>query len=90
MANSTVFTNNRTQAVRLPAQTRFPDTVKKVAVRVVGAERIVAPIDATWDSFFNAELMPTDDFMSERASPEQAAREPLDSPQPKRELPRQR
>ena len=33
MADSTVFTNNRTQAVRLPAETRFPDTVKKVALR---------------------------------------------------------
>lgn len=84
MADSTVFTNNRTQAVRLPAETRFPDTVKKVAVRVVGVERIVAPIGATWDSFFNAGLLPTDDFLSERASQEQPAREPLDPSQPRR------
>ena len=80
MADSTVFTNNRTQAVRLPAETRFPDTVKKVAVRVVGVERIVAPIDAAWDSFFDGGLMPTNDFLAERASQEQAAREPLDAP----------
>ncbi len=79
MADSTMFTNNRTQAVRLPAETRFPDTVKKVAVRVVGVERIVAPINATWDSFFRAGPVPTDDFMVERASQEQAAREPLDA-----------
>jgi len=85
MADSTVFTNNRTQAVRLPAETRFPESVKKVAVRVVGVERIVAPIDATWDSFFNGAPLPTDDFMAERASQEQAARESLDSPQPRRE-----
>lgn len=79
MPDSTVFTNNRTQAVRLPAETRFPDTVKKVAVRVVGVERIVAPIDAAWDSFFLGGALPTDDFMAERAGQEQAEREPLDA-----------
>lgn len=89
MADSTVFTNNRTQAVRLPAETRFPDAVKKVAVRVVGVERIVAPIDATWDSFFNGPL-PTDDFMAERAGQDQAARESLDAPVPRRRSRRQR
>ena len=78
MAQSTVFTNNRTQAVRLPAETRFPDSVKKVAVRVVGVERIVAPIDAAWDSFFLAGPTPTDDFMADRASQHQPARESLD------------
>ncbi len=84
MADSTVFTNNRTQAVRLPAETRFPESVKKVAVRVVGVERIVAPIDATWDSFFQAVPLPTDDFMAERASQQQAEREALDESPPKR------
>lgn len=79
MADSTVFTNNRTQAVRLPAETRFPETVKKVAVRVVGVERIVAPIGATWDSFFDAGRLPTDDFMAERGGQDQAARETFDS-----------
>lgn len=43
MALGSVFTNNRTQAVRLPAEVRFPDTVSKVTVRVVGKERILAP-----------------------------------------------
>jgi len=36
METGTVFVNNRTQAVRLPAGTRFPDSAKKVQVRVVG------------------------------------------------------
>src|SRR5690606_3194884 len=39
MSTGTVFTNNRTQAVRLPADTRFPPNVKRVDVRVVGSER---------------------------------------------------
>ncbi|MBP6534843.1 MAG: antitoxin [Arenimonas sp.] len=67
MATGTVFTNNRTQAVRLPAEVRLPDDVKRVDVRVRGMERIISPIGHRWDSFFqNAELLPSDDFMSER------------------------
>jgi antitoxin VapB len=75
MTSSTVFTNNRTQAVRLPVEARFPESVKKVDVRVVGQERIIAPADATWDSFFLGEQTVTDDFMSERASQQQPERD---------------
>lgn len=77
MTTTTVFTNNRTQAVRLPAELRFPDTVKKVDVRAVGQERVIAPADHAWDSFFLGGETVSDDFMSERASQEQAEREPL-------------
>jgi antitoxin VapB len=78
MTDSTVFTNNRTQAVRLPAAVRFPDTVKHVDVRVVGQERVVAPANAVWDSFFAEDgPAPTDDFLAERASQEQPPRDAL-------------
>ena len=40
---TTVFTNNRSQAVRLPAEARLPDEVKKVIVRIRGRERIITP-----------------------------------------------
>jgi len=69
--------NNRTQAVRLPAETRFPEGVKQVNVRVVGQDRILSPVAHTWDSFFMAEEGVSDDFMSERATQEQAERDPL-------------
>ena len=75
MATGSVFVNNRTQAVRLPAETRFPDDVKKVIVRVLGKERILTPVENTWDSFFLSEDRVSEDFMSERASQEQADRE---------------
>ena len=76
MTASTVFTHNRTQAVRLPAEVQFPEEVKKVVVRVAGRERIISPADAVWDSFFlGGSETPTDDFMNERASQEQPARE---------------
>jgi len=77
MTTSTVFTNNRTQAVRLPAEMRFPDSVKKVEVRVSGQERIIAPAESTWDSFFLGATTPTEDFMAERASQTQPERESL-------------
>ena len=77
MKTGTVFINNRTQAVRLPAGTRFPDSVKKVQVRVVGKERILTPVDAAWDGFFLGEQTVTDDFMTTRASQAQSEREEL-------------
>jgi antitoxin VapB len=75
MSTSTVFTNNRSQAVRLPAEMRFPDSVKKVEVRAVGLDRIIAPAESVWDSFFLSETSVSADFMTERASQEQSERE---------------
>lgn len=75
MVASTIFTNNRTQAVRLPAELRLPADIKRVDVRAKGNERIISPLNQSWDSFFKGGPQPTDDFMSERAPQEQAARE---------------
>ena len=75
MSTGSVFVNNRTQAVRLPADSRFPDNVKKVTVRVVGQDRVLSPAESTWDSFFMSDETVTDDFMTERASQEQQERE---------------
>jgi antitoxin VapB len=77
MPIGSIYENNRTQAVRLPAETRFPDKVKRVSVRVVGQDRILSPVDKTWDTFFNSEQRVTDDFMVERASQTQCERESL-------------
>lgn len=77
MSTSTVFINNRTQAVRLPADVRLPEDIKQVSVRAVGKERIIAPLQSSWDSFFMGENKATNDFMAERASQEQAEREAL-------------
>lgn len=77
MSIGSVFENNRTQAVRLPAGTRFPAEVKKVKVRVLGRDRILSPIEHTWDSFFLANDV--EDVCIERG--EQGAeqvREPLE------------
>ncbi len=77
MTITTVFTNNRSQAIRLPAQLRLPDNVKRVDVRARGRERIIAPLGQTWDSFFLEGSQMADDFLDERASQDQPERESL-------------
>lgn len=78
MAMSTVFINNRTQAVRLPAEVRLPEGVKRVSVRAIGNERIIAPVENTWDSFFMHGPQASDDFLPDRASQSQDEREALE------------
>jgi len=75
MTATTVFVNNRSQAIRLPAELRLPDSVKRVDVRARGCERIIAPLGQTWDSFFLDDPEAADDFMAERASQSQPERE---------------
>ncbi len=70
-----VFKNNRTQAIRLPAGSRFPESVKKVVVRILGKDRVLSPVENTWDSFFLSKNGVSDDFMKKRASQEQSERE---------------
>jgi len=77
MATSTVFTNNRTQAVRLPAELRLPDNVKKVEVRARGKDRIISPLGHRWDDFFLNGPRVSEDFMNERGSQTQSPREEL-------------
>ncbi|MDH4375990.1 MAG: type II toxin-antitoxin system VapB family antitoxin [Ramlibacter sp.] len=77
MVISSVFTNNRSQAVRLPAELRLPDGVKRVQVRAVGPDRVIAPLNQVWDSFFQQTSKVSDDFLAERAGQEQSDREPL-------------
>jgi antitoxin VapB len=75
MAQGSVFVNNRTQAVRLPAEMRFPKEVKKVVVRAIGKERVLSPVENTWDSFFMSDSNVSEDFMAERSSQVQPERE---------------
>jgi antitoxin VapB len=50
----------------LPAEARLPDEVKKVIVRIRGRERIITPIENSWDNFFLNGPAVSDDFMNER------------------------
>ena len=77
MAQSTVFLNNRTQAVRLPAEMRFPDSVKKVVVCKVGNTRVITPVGSDWDSFF-AEVPKEDILPARQADLPETSREQLE------------
>jgi len=70
-----LFLSNRSQAVRIPAQLRLPDSVKAVEVRACGQERIISPVGQLWDSFFHGGSAVPDDFMAERSSQVQPERE---------------
>jgi antitoxin VapB len=75
VAITKLFLSNRSQAVRIPADLRLPDSVKEVEVRACGQERIIAPLGRSWDSFFFDAPPVSDDFLVDRASQEQAERE---------------
>ena len=70
-----LFLSNRSQAVRIPAHLRLPDSVKEVELRACGQERIIAPLGRSWDSFFQGGPTVPDDFLEERASQQQGERE---------------
>lgn len=75
MIEASIFMTNRSQAVRLPAEVRFDNDVKKIAVRILGNERILSPLNQSWDSFFlNSETV-SEDFMFEREIAMQPERE---------------
>jgi antitoxin VapB len=75
MTITSVFTNNRSQAARLPVDVRLPEGVKKVQVRARGVDRIISPVGHTWDEFFLNGPQASEDFMSKSAIQLQAERE---------------
>jgi antitoxin VapB len=75
VAITKLFLSNRSQAVRIPADLRLPDSVKEVEVHACGQERIIAPVGRSWDSFFLDGPAVSEDCLAERADQEQAERE---------------
>ena len=53
-ARTTLFLSNRSQAVRLPKDVAFGESVREVVILRDGARRVIAPADALWDDFFAA------------------------------------
>ncbi len=64
-AKSTVFTTNRSQAVRLPREVAFPEGVHQVEIVKVGNSRVITPLGRRWDEYFERPTA-SDDFMRER------------------------
>jgi len=77
MTRSTVFTSNRSQAVRLPKAVAFPADVRQVEIIKIGHSRLISPVGKRWDDLFLQGPRATDDFLSERQQPAAEEREPL-------------
>ncbi len=59
-----LFSNGRSQAVRLPKRFRFEGS--EVYIRKEGDEVILSVRKPSWDSFFNTPSQFGDDFLAER------------------------
>jgi antitoxin VapB len=77
MTRSTVFTSNRSQAVRLPKPVAFPEGVHQVEIVKVGQSRVITPVGKRWDDLFRHGPSVPDDFMREREHPAAEQRESL-------------
>ena len=71
-----LFKSNRSQAVRLPKQIAFPESVKDVEITAIGSKRIIVPAGQSWDDWFDSPGV-SSDFMTERNQPEDQIRETL-------------
>jgi antitoxin VapB len=77
MTSSTVFTSNRSQAVRLPKAVAFPESVHQVDILRIGSSRVIVPRGRRWDDFFQHTARASEDFMIDREQPPAEPREPL-------------
>jgi antitoxin VapB len=77
MTSSTVFTSNRSQAVRLPKAVAFPDDVHQVDILKIGRSRVIVPHGRRWDDLFQNGPRASEDFLANRQQPPAEAREQL-------------
>lgn len=77
MTTTRIFTNNTTQAVRLPKAVAFPDDVSEVEIVVVGEARLITPVARRWDFFFDRDVEISDDFLVDRDQPAPQERQGL-------------
>ena len=75
MQTAKLFTNGRSQAVRLPKELRFSG--EDVIIKKIGKRVILMPKDDPWSPLVKSLDQFTDDFMNDRNQPSQDARENL-------------
>jgi antitoxin VapB len=75
-AQTRVFRNNRSQAVRLPKAVELPESVKEVEIIATGNQRLIVPARHGWDTWFDG-LAVSGDFMTDREQPDEQLREGL-------------
>lgn len=77
MERAKLFTNNRSQAVRLPKAVAFPKNVREVEIVAIGDTRVIRPAGMGWKDYFEHGPFATGDFMNERDQPPHQERDPL-------------
>ena len=70
-----IFTNGRSQAVRLPKDFRFADN--DVYIKKIGRMVVLLPRDDPWSPLIDSLDQFTGDFMEDRNQPDQPPREPF-------------
>ncbi len=75
MQTAKLFTNGRSQAVRLPKELRFAG--EDVYIKKIGKMVVLLPKEDPWSSLVSSLDQFTDDFMRERNQPPQDSREGL-------------
>ena len=71
-----IFKSNRSQAVRLPKEVAFSESVRDVEIVAIGKKRIIFPVGQSWDDWFDGPGV-SSDFMAERQQPDDQHREPF-------------
>ncbi len=74
---ASIFQNGRNQAVRLPQDLKFPESVKEVQVKRHGDSILLSPVRPDWASFFALETEVPEDFLTQRGDAPPQSREPL-------------
>lgn len=75
MKTAKLFTNGRSQAIRLPKEFRFEGS--EVYIKRLGNMVVLLPQNDPWSSLADSLDMFTDDFMNERDQPVEQKRETL-------------
>ncbi len=75
MKTAKLFTNGRSQAIRLPKEFRFEGS--EVYIKRLGSMVVLLPQNDPWASLVESLDMFTDDFMNERNQPAEQKRETL-------------
>jgi len=76
MVQTSLFLNNKSQAVRFHKSVAFAPEVHEVTIVAVGQARVITPAGSTWDAWF-AQPPGDDARLPEREQPDMQQREAL-------------
>lgn len=69
MTRTNIFKNNTTQAVRLPKDVAFPESVREVDIIAMGDARLIVPAGLQWDFWFEHGDRVSIDYLADREQP---------------------